>query len=60
MVDNEKSEKWKAIFKSKSLIAIVTVFVVAPLLINLGLVLTDIIYEEFGFTLTADGLNNAE
>ncbi len=56
----KKSEKWKAIFKNKSLIAIVTVFVVAPLLINLGLVLTDIIYEEFGFTLTAKGLNNAE
>lgn len=56
----KKSEKWRAIFKSKSLIAIVTAFVVAPLLINLGLVLTDIIYEEFGFTLTAKGLNNAE
>lgn len=56
----KKSEKWKAIFKNKSLMAIVTAFVVAPLLINLGLVLTDIIYEEFGFTLTAKGLNNAE
>lgn len=56
----KKSEKWTAIFKSKSLIVIVTAFVVAPLLINLGLVLTDIIYEETGFTLTANGLNNAE
>lgn len=56
----KKSEKWKAIFKSKSLIAIVIAFVVAPLLINLGLVLTDIIYEKTGFTLTAKGLNNAE
>lgn len=56
----KKSEKWKAIFKSKSLIVIVTAFVVAPLLINLGLVLTDIIYEKTGFTLTANGLNNSE
>ena len=56
----KKSEKWEAIFKSKSLIAIVTAFVVAPVLINIGLVLTDIIYEETGFTLTAKGLNNAE
>lgn len=60
MVDNEKSEKLKEIFKSRSLIGIVTAFVVAPLLINLGLVFTDIIYEETGFTLTAKGLNNAE
>ena len=56
----KKSEKWKTIFKSKSLIYIVIVFAVAPVVINLGLVFTDIIYEKTGNTLTAKGLNNAE
>ena len=56
----KKSEKWKTIFKSKSLIYIVIVFAVAPVAINLGLVFTDIIYEKTGNTLTAKGLNNAE
>ena len=51
-----KSEKWKTIFKSKSLIYIVIAFAVALVLINLGLVITDIIYEKMGFTLTAQGL----
>lgn len=55
-----KSEKWKTIFKSKSLIYIVIAFAVAPVAINLGLVFTDIIYEKTGNTLTAKGLNNAE
>ena len=32
-----KSEKWKTIFKSKSLIYIVIAFAVAPVAINLGL-----------------------
>ena len=54
----KKSEKWKTIFKSKSLIYIVIAF--APVAINLGLVFTDIIYEKTGNTLTAKGLNNAE
>ena len=56
----KKSEKWKTIFKSKSLIYIVIAFAVAPVAINLGLVFTDIIYEKTGNTLTAKGLNNAE
>ena len=34
----KKSEKWKTIFKSKSLIYIVVAFAVAPVAINLGLV----------------------
>ena len=56
----KKSEKWKTIFKSKSLIYIVIAFAVAPVAINLGLVFTNIIYEKTGNTLTAKGLNNAE
>ena len=36
----KKSEKWKTIFKSKSLIYIVIAFAVAPVAINLGLVFT--------------------
>ncbi len=50
----KKSEKWKTIFKSKSLIYIVIAFAVAPVAINLGLVFTDIIYENTGNTLTAE------
>ena len=56
----KKSEKWKTILKSKSLIYIVIAFAIAPVAINLGLVFTDIIYEKTGNTLTAKGLNNAE
>ena len=36
----KKSETWKTIFKSKSLIYIVIAFAVAPVAINLGLVFT--------------------
>lgn len=56
----EKSKKWKNFSKSKIPIFVVIAFAVAPLLINIGLVMTDIIYEKTGLTLTALGLNNAE
>ena len=46
--------------KNKVLVFIIIAFAIAPLLINVGLVITDIIYENTGFTLTAYGLNNAE
>ena len=42
----KKSEKWKTIFKSKSLIYIVIAFAVAPVAINLGLVFSNIIFTE--------------
>ena len=42
----KKSEKWKTIFKSKSLIYIVIAFAVAPVAINLGLVFTDMKKEH--------------
>lgn len=34
--------------------------VIAPLILNIGLCVTDIIYVKFGFGLTAKGLNNQE
>lgn len=56
----DKSKKEKSSFKSKILMFIIIAFAVAPLLINVGLVITDIIYEKTGFTLTAYGLSNVE
>ena len=55
-----KSKKEKTASKSKILALVVIAFAVAPLLINVGLVITDIIYEKTGATLTAYGLNNVE
>lgn len=55
-----KSKKEKTVSKSKILALVVIAFAVAPLLINVGLVITDIIYEKTGATLTAYGLNNVE
>ena len=55
-----KSKKQKTASKSKILALVVITFAVAPLLINVGLVITDIIYEKTGATLTAYGLNNVE
>lgn len=56
----EKTKKWNKFSKSKILIFVVIAFVLAPLFINVGLVITDIIYEKTGLTLTALGLNNAD
>lgn len=56
----EKSKKRKKLSKSKILISVVIAFALAPLLINVGLIITDIIYEKTGLTLTALGLNNVE
>ena len=55
-----KSKKEKTDSKSKILTVIVIAFAVAPLLINVGLVITDFIYDKTGATLTAYGLNNVE
>lgn len=42
----------------KRLLFIALVLLVAPLVINVGLMFTDFIYDKTGFTLTAYGLNN--
>ena len=55
-----KSKKEKTASKSKILALVVIAFAVAPLLINVGLVITDFIYDKTGATLTAYGLNNVE
>lgn len=55
-----KSKKEKTASKSKILAVVVIAFAVAPLLINVGLIITDFIYDKTGATLTAYGLNNAE
>ena len=52
--------KEKTASKRKILALVVIAFAVAPLLINVGLVITDFIYDKTGTTLTAYGLNNVE
>lgn len=56
----KKAKRKKIHSKSNILIFVIIAFAVAPLLINVGLVITDVIYENTGFTLTAYGLNNVE
>ena len=55
-----KPKKEKTASKRKILALVVIAFAVAPLLINVGLVITDFIYDKTGATLTAYGLNNVE
>lgn len=55
-----KVKKKETISKRKILVIVVIAFAVAPLLINVGLVFTDFIYDKTGFTLTAYGLNNVK
>lgn len=47
-------------FKNKKILIIVIVLLtIAPLIINIGLMFTDVIYSKMGIDLTAKGLNNA-
>lgn len=48
-----KPKKEKTASKRKILALVVIAFAVAPLLINVGLVITDFIYDKTGATLTA-------
>ncbi len=56
----KKSNRLKCSSKSRILIYVIIAFTIAPLLINVGLIITDVIYENTGLTLTAYGLNNAD
>lgn len=42
------------------ILCIVTLFVVLPLLLNIGMYITDVIYNHFGWTLTASGIGNQD
>lgn len=54
-----KSTKgFKGLSKKKILIGVIIAFAVAPMLINLGLIVTDMIYDYTGIELTAYGLDN--
>lgn len=55
-----KLKKAKTSSKGKILALVVIAFAVAPLLINVGLIFSDFIYDKAGATLTAYGLNNVE
>lgn len=51
-------EKWKLFFKKNGLIIIIMLLIIAPLFINIGLMITDCVFRKTGWTLTAIGLNN--
>lgn len=56
----DKSKEGKNFINRNALIGGVFVFAIAPMLINIGLAITDVIYANTGFALTAKGLNNVE
>lgn len=55
LVDDKKSRVMR---DKKRLIIIIILLIMAPLIINIGLAVTDIINEKWGITLTAKGLSN--
>ncbi len=42
----------------KILIIVILLLIIAPLIINVGLMFTDLVYNKMGMTLTAEGLSN--
>lgn len=50
----------KKFVKKYWILCIAIVFTIMPLLLNVGLYLTDLIYNKYGLTLTAKGLTNQE
>lgn len=57
-------EKWmnkmKMYIKKHWVLCIVMLCIVLPLLLNIGIYITDVVYNEFGWTLTASGLRNQD
>ena len=52
--------KIKTYIKKYWILCIIIFFVVLPLLLNIGIYITDVVYNEFGWTLTASGLGNQD
>ncbi len=50
--------KMKMYIKKHWILCIVMLLIVLPLLLNIGIYITDVVYDEFGWTLTARGLEN--
>lgn len=56
----EWMNKIKTNIKKHWILCIILFFIILPLLLNVGLYITDIIYNKFGWTLTARGLENQD
>lgn len=56
----ERMNKIKTNIKKHWILCIILFFIILPLLLNVGLYITDIIYNKFGWTLTARGLENQD
>lgn len=55
-----KLDKIRIFIKKHWILCIVVFLVMVPLLLNVGLYVTDIIYDKFGLTLTANELGNQD
>lgn len=55
-----KWDKMKTFIKNHWILCVVVFLVMLPLLLNVGLYITDIIYDKCGLTLTANGLGNKD
>lgn len=55
-----KLDKIKIFIKKYWILCIVIFFIMIPLLLNVGLYITDIIFNKYGLTLTANGLENKD
>lgn len=53
-----KKEKLKLFIEKNGLTMVIVLLIIAPIFINIGLVITDYFYQKTGITLTAVGLNN--
>lgn len=53
-------DKIKTNIKKYWILCLIIFFAVLPLLLNIGLYITDIIYNKYGFVLTANGLGNQD
>lgn len=59
MKKTSKKQQFRITTGRKRIILLIFILVAVPLFINEGLMITDIIYDKLGATLTAEGLSNA-
>lgn len=60
MIMKEWLNKLKMCMKKRWILCIVMLFIILPMLLNIGIYITDIVYDELGWTLTASGIGNQD
>lgn len=53
-------DKVETSIKKHWILCTIIFFILLPLLLNIGIYSTDVIYNAFGWTMTAGGLNNQD